>query len=103
MTLTTTLQTITPRGVPEVPPPETGTATPPSAPAAGGGRGESSSGELLMIEGYVFLWLALMAWLLFLWRKQARLHERLDGLEKAIAATEAGKAGRPTAKEGASS
>ena len=69
----------------------TSQATPAPAEPPSGGRGESTSGELLMVEGYVFLWIMLMAWLLLLWRKQARLHDRLDGLEKAIAAAEAGQ------------
>lgn len=48
------------------------------------GGGETRSGETLLVQAYIVLWLILMAWLFFLWRKQARLHTRLDELEKVI-------------------
>jgi CcmD family protein len=49
------------------------------------GGGEHRSGETLMVEAYAVIWTILMVWLVLLWRKQARLNLRLDGLEGAIA------------------
>jgi CcmD family protein len=54
------------------------------------GGGEHRSGVTLMVEAYAVIWTILMVWLVLLWRKQARLNERLDGLEGAIV-----KASRP--------
>jgi hypothetical protein len=46
--------------------------------------GETRSGSTLLIEAYAVLWVILMAWLFFQWRKQASLGARLDELERAI-------------------
>ncbi len=46
--------------------------------------GEQYSGEKLMIGAYAAIWVVLMAWIYLLWRKQAALGERLDGLERTI-------------------
>lgn len=46
--------------------------------------GEHYSGSTLLVEAYAAIWLILMAWLVLLWRKQASLSTRLDGLEAAI-------------------
>ena len=48
------------------------------------GGPETRSGSTLMVEAYAVLWLILMTWLVLLWRKQASLNARLDGLESAI-------------------
>jgi len=48
------------------------------------GGGETRSGSTLLVEAYAVLWLILMTWLVLLWRKQASLNARLDGLERAI-------------------
>jgi hypothetical protein len=48
------------------------------------GGNERYSGQTLLVEAYAAIWLILMAWLFLLWRKQATLTERLDGLEAAI-------------------
>jgi CcmD family protein len=45
---------------------------------------EHFNGETLMVEAYVAIWVVLMAWILFLWRKQASMSLRLDDLERAI-------------------
>lgn len=68
----------------------TTTATPTETTAEGGyrpvtGGGETRSGETLLVQGYIFIWILLMGWLFYLWRKQAALHGRLDALEKVIA------------------
>ena len=52
---------------------------------------EQYSGGTLLVEAYAAIWLILMAWLLLMWRKQAKLAERLDGLEAAIDRAEAAK------------
>lgn len=46
--------------------------------------GERYSGSTLLVEAYAAIWLILMLWLVLLWRKQASLTARLDGLEAAI-------------------
>ena len=56
------------------------------------GGEEQHSGTTLLVEAYAVLWVILMAWLLFMWRKQATLGTRLDDLEKAIDRAAAGKA-----------
>lgn len=48
------------------------------------GGSEHRSGETLLVEAYVVLWVILMGWLFLLWRKQNNLHTRLDDLERAI-------------------
>lgn len=58
--------------------------------------GESYSGNTLLVEAYAAIWLLLFAWIWLLWRKQAALGARLDGLEAAIdrAAANAPKASK---------
>jgi hypothetical protein len=60
--------------------------------AVEGETGEHFSGYSLMVEAYAAIWLILMAWLVFLWRKQADLTNRVAGLEGALARAEAKKA-----------
>jgi hypothetical protein len=48
------------------------------------GGNEVHNGTTLMVEAYAAIWLILMAWLVLVWRKQAALHQRIDGLENAI-------------------
>jgi hypothetical protein len=48
------------------------------------GGAETRSGETLLVEAYAVIWILLMGWLVFLWRKQALLTTRLDDLERAI-------------------
>src|SRR5262245_43121207 len=57
------------------------------------GGGERFSGETLVVEAYAAIWIVLMVWILMLWRKQAAIAVRLDGLEQALdrAAAEAEK------------
>ena len=52
--------------------------------AVEGTAGEHYSGSTLLVEAYAAIWLILMLWLVLLWRKQASLTSRLDGLEAAI-------------------
>lgn len=46
--------------------------------------GETYSGATLLVEAYAAIWLILIAWIYLLWRKQADLGKRIDGLEAAI-------------------
>ena len=51
--------------------------------------GEHFNGYTLMVEAYAAIWLILMVWLFFIWRKASDLTARVDGLERAIARAEA--------------
>jgi hypothetical protein len=48
------------------------------------GGTESRSGETLLVEAYVVLWVILMGWLYLTWRRQSTLGAQLDDLEKTI-------------------
>jgi CcmD family protein len=48
------------------------------------GGNEVHSGTTLMVEAYAAIWMIIMLWLVFVWRKQAALHQRVDELEHAI-------------------
>jgi hypothetical protein len=86
MTTTITQQPIAP------PPPETSAAPAASTPDSRatsfvpveGNATEQHSGSTLLIEAYAVLWIILMTWLFMLWRKQSRLHARLDDLERIL-------------------
>jgi CcmD family protein len=56
--------------------------------APSGETGEQYNGYTLMVEAYAAIWLVLMGWLVFLWRKQADLSRRVQGLEAAISRAE---------------
>jgi CcmD family protein len=45
---------------------------------------EQFSGPTLVVEAYAAIWLILMGWIFFQWRRQATLAERLDDLERTI-------------------
>jgi|SRR5580658_248611 CcmD family protein len=64
------------------------------------GGAEQKNGQTLMVEAYAVIWTILMVWLVMLWRKQATLNQRLDGLESAIvkaSSRPAAEAPKPTA------
>jgi hypothetical protein len=73
--------------------------------AASGETGEQYNGYTLMVEAYAAIWLVLMGWLVLLWRKQADLTHRVQGLEAAItraekkASTKSSKAPPPAESE----
>jgi len=56
--------------------------------AVTGETGEHYSGYSLMVTAYGLIWAIMMAWIFLLWRKQANLNTRLDGLESAIGRAE---------------
>ncbi len=65
--------------------------------AVEGETGEHFNGYTLMVEAYAAIWLILMAWLVFLWRKQADLTNRVAGLEGALARAEKKSASKSAA------
>ena len=48
------------------------------------GGNEMQSGEKLLVEAYAAIWLILFALVLFSWRRQRRLDERMGELSAAI-------------------
>ncbi len=60
------------------------------------GGNELQSGEKLLVEAYAAIWIILFALVLFSWRRQRKLDDRMNGLEAAIE-----KARRESGKEGA--
>ena len=48
------------------------------------GGPEQHSGSTLLVEAYAILWIILMSWLLFTWRRQRAIGDRLGELERAI-------------------
>jgi hypothetical protein len=55
------------------------------------GQGEHYNGYTLMVEAYAAIWLIMMVWLVFIWRKATSLTARVDGLERAIARAESAR------------
>ncbi len=56
------------------------------------GQTEHYSGYSLMVEAYAAIWIILLVWLALIWRRATSLTARVDGLERAIARAEAGRA-----------
>jgi|GEM_PF-4331638 len=52
--------------------------------AVDGAAGERYSGSTLVVVAYAAIWVIVMVWIAALWKKQASLGDRLDGLERAI-------------------
>jgi CcmD family protein len=48
------------------------------------GEPEHYSGETLLVSAYAVLWMILLLWVAFVWRKQSTLDARLDDLEREI-------------------
>lgn len=46
--------------------------------------GEQHSGAVLLVEAYAAIWLFLLGFVLLQWVKQAKLHARLDELERVV-------------------
>ncbi|MBX3260855.1 MAG: CcmD family protein [Labilithrix sp.] len=65
------------------------------------GTGEQFSGYTLLVEAYAAIWLILLVWLVFLWRKQADLAARVAGLEGALTRAEKRLAGAKSAPKAA--
>jgi CcmD family protein len=62
------------------------------------GGSEQRSGATLLVEAYAVIWTLLMLWLVRLWRKQAALNLRIDGLESAILKAGRGPGGHPASE-----
>ena len=45
---------------------------------------ERYDGNTLLVTAYVAIWVVLMGWILLLWRKQAAIAHRLEGLERTL-------------------
>lgn len=45
---------------------------------------ERYDGNTLLVTAYVAIWIVLMGWILLLWRKQASIADRLEGLERTL-------------------
>lgn len=48
------------------------------------GGPEVKSGEVLLVQAYVAIWLLLFGYLALLWRRQRSLHDRLDAMDKVL-------------------
>jgi hypothetical protein len=48
------------------------------------GGTEHYSGEILLVSAYAILWTIVLAWVVFMWRKQRDLTTRLDALERVL-------------------
>lgn len=56
--------------------------------AISGQTSDHYNGYTLMVAAYASIWVIMMVWLAFLWRKQADLNTRIDGLEGALVRAE---------------
>jgi len=61
-----------------------GSGAAPSEYVAVENGGEQYSGAKLMVGAYAAIWVVLMVWIFLLWKKQAALGDRLEGLERTI-------------------
>jgi hypothetical protein len=52
--------------------------------AVSGPQPEHYSGELLLVSAYAVLWLILLVWVAFVWRKQSGMSARLEELEREL-------------------
>ena len=48
------------------------------------GGPEVQSGEVLLVQAYVAIWLLLFGFLAILWRRQRSLHVRLDAIDRVL-------------------
>ncbi len=56
------------------------------------------SGEKLLVEAYAVIWVLLFGMLLFSWRRQRKMDDRIATLEQAVTAARKEAAGRPGGK-----
>lgn len=54
------------------------------------GGGETRSGETLLVEAYAVLWLILMGYVAWMWKRQGAITQRLGALEGALDRAAAG-------------
>jgi hypothetical protein len=62
--------------------------------AISGQTSDHYNGYTLMVSAYAAIWVIMMVWLAFLWRKQADINTRIDGLEGALVRAERQVAGK---------
>jgi hypothetical protein len=60
------------------------------------GGGEHYSGEVLLVSAYAILWTIVLAWVVFMWRKQRDLTSRLDALEHVLDRADAAQRADPS-------
>jgi hypothetical protein len=60
--------------------------------AVKGGQ-EHYSGEVLLVSAYAVLWVLVLAWVAFIWRKQGETNARLVDLERVLDKAAAEKTG----------
>lgn len=48
------------------------------------GGPEVQSGEMLLVQAYVAIWILLFAYLALIWRRQRALFSRLDAMDKML-------------------
>jgi hypothetical protein len=56
------------------------------------GGQEHYKGETLLVSAYAVLWVLLLAWVAFIWRKQGEMNARLFDLERVLDEAAAAKA-----------
>lgn len=61
------------------------------------GGPETKSGEMLLVQAYVAIWLLLFGYLALLWSRQRSLHARLDAMDRVLDRA-AAKTAKPTAE-----
>ncbi len=52
--------------------------------AVEGNAGEHYSGATLLVSAYAVVWVVLLAWVAFVWRKQSALATRVEDLERVL-------------------
>ena len=77
---------------PQSPPPQTTDDRATTFQAVQGGQ-EHYSGEVLLVSAYAALWVVVLAWVVFIWRKQGETNARLVDLERVLDRAAAAKAG----------
>ena len=77
-----------------------GTATSYEGAAPTASQPESQSGETLLVIAYMFVWIAVLAFVVAAWRRTRGLEGRLDVLERALEKTRAAEV--PSTKRSAS-
>jgi hypothetical protein len=56
----------------------------PASFEGGSARRESTSGEVLLVEAYAFVWLAVLGFVMLAWRRTRALEDRLTTIERAL-------------------
>jgi CcmD family protein len=60
--------------------------------AVSGNEAQHYSGEVLLVTAYALVWIVLLGWVAFVWRRQRALEARLVDLERVLDAAAKGPA-----------